>query len=209
MSKNNQNNFRAQKSVDEEIQAEQEAASIQPGDYKKAKSLKLSDAEHESVEDELNAAANKRSTGFETAHAKDFQKSPYKSNFVDEFVMTHRDPNRCYKQISFNHFRENGYRDSRGWVPLTKANSTLEVFPNPNSEYGVAIQSDGFWHVGDCIWAWMPRENYKQIRQMIRLKTQARTRSLTEKFKNQVNRDLGKINGKNAYEVEENVMGPA
>ena len=103
------------------------------------------------------------------SYAKQFTKSPLKEEdsfygFGDPYHISGKDPARAYKDISFDAFKKNGYRDIRGWIPLTKANKTTEVLPS-SDDYGVS--SDAFYHRGDCIVAFMPKERYKMMREKI------------------------------------------
>lgn len=196
-----------QKSFKEESDAEHNQMSMQESDYEKAQDLKMSDADEDAVEQELRTSGHRKSTGFENSYAKEFKTNPYGS-YVNPFDLVSRDPSRAYKQIDFNKFRMQGHRDPRGWIPLTKHNATKENFPNSENEYGVSVQTDGFWHIGDRIWAWMPREQYAKIRNMIRLKTQTRTKSVTQEFKKQANKHIRSLGDGAKIYVEEEVMGP-
>ena len=201
MSKNNY----SQNGLKTSIQQEADSAQVQmtDQDYSDAKDLKLSDSEQDQVDNQIKRSGQGKYTGFEKSFASDFKKSPYKQNSSDPFEFISKDPNRAYKQIDFNKFRQNGYRDARGWIPLTKQNTTKENFPAPDVEYGAHVQSDGFWHVGDRIWAFMPRSQYAQVRQMINLKTDTRTKAMTQRY-----REEGKKLGKGALTIEDESFGP-
>ncbi len=92
---------------------------------------------------------------------------------ADQFYLGGRNPDRAYKLISFNTFQKNSYRDFRGWHPLTKQTRTTEEWQDSSELYGV--KGDGFAHVGDLIWAWMPRETYDAHRAVVAEKTRLRT----------------------------------
>lgn len=164
-------------------------------DLEAARMLQVQDKDLTDVEREMRAQGHVRSTGFDTPHAaQQYQQSPYKvSDLGDPFLMQRKDPNRIYKQISFSKFRENGYRDIRGWIPLTQKNCTVEPFPEPDKEHGAKVSFDGYWHIQDRIWAFMPREQYAKIRQHIRNKTEIRTKNIGADFK-EIGKKLGKKN---------------
>lgn len=127
-----------------------------------------------------------RSTGFEHSHAK----TKYKANHFRSLNgnvdgLTKRDPGRAYKLISFNDFRANGFRDNRGWIPLTAKNKSVEDFPSPIDEYGINLQLDGFWHIGDRIWAFKPIEAYAEDRKMLFARNKMRASGVTQEFKTQ------------------------
>jgi len=148
-------------------------------------SKEMSEDQKIEVEKELEA----KNTGFDTPHAKQqFQTSPFKptnavEGFGDENFLPGKDPQRSYKLIDFIKFRNGGYRDTRGWVPLTMQTLTTEQFPDPGKSYGANVASDGFWHIGDRIWAFMPREQYMQQRHTINLRTEKRVKSINNKMK--------------------------
>lgn len=103
------------------------------------------------------------------SHAKQFQKSPLKvednfEGFGDPYYISGKDSARVYKDISYNAFKQNGFRDIRGWIPLMEANKTSELIPN-SEEYGV--KGDGLFHRGDAIIAFMPRERFVAMRQRV------------------------------------------
>lgn len=127
-----------------------------------------------------------KSSGFEHSHAK----SKYKANHFRSLNgnvdgLTKRDPSRAYKLISFNEFRNNGFRDNRGWIPLTAKNKSVENFPSPVDEYGINLQLDGFWHIGDLIWAFKPIAAYAEDRQVLFARNKVRTQGVTQEFKTQ------------------------
>ena len=123
-------------------------------------------------------AKQKKPTGFDTSHAKEeFKTSPLAPLSLKNNPLNFegRDPGRAYKLIDFQKFKESGFRDYRGWIPLTKENKTTEKIQTPDELYGV--KTDGFFHERDRIIAWMPRERYDQMRALIAEKTRAKTRS--------------------------------
>lgn len=104
------------------------------------------------------------------SHAKQFKQSPIKveddfEGFGDPYFLSGKDANRAYKDIVYNTFKTNGFRDIRGWIPLTKTNRTTEVMPSAE-DYGIG-GTDGLYHRGDSIVAWMPKERYIAMRKKI------------------------------------------
>lgn len=158
-----------------------------------------SEAEIDEIDQkQLRSQGHSKQTGFEKSYAKsEFKANPFKAHNMDPydspFELMGKNPARVYKQISFNNFRKNGFRDNRGWIPLTANNKTSEDFPTPETEYGVAVQNDGFFHVGDRIWAWMPRESYAKIRKLITERANRRVGSLTSKYRETAKQDKIKI----------------
>lgn len=148
-----------------------------------AQKLEMTEDQKLDVEKELEA----KSTGFESHAKQEFATSPFKptnavEGYGDENYIPGKDPERAYKLIDYNKFRNNGFRDNRGWLPLTQQTASTEQMPDARADFGVSVATDGFWHVGDRIWAFMPRAQYVKIRQAIRNRTQKRTESIDNKM---------------------------
>lgn len=187
----------------DEIEKEQEQYNVSDVDASNATDIEMTDEQAHEIDRQLDSQGHGKSTGFDVPHAKKFQQSPYSpSGLNDPFSMPIKDPSRVYKQISFDNFRKNGYRDIRGWIPLTAKNCTKEPFPKPDQEYGANIQLDGFWHIGDRIWAFMPRAEYAKMKEQLKRRTLARTSKLTDEFK----KEGEKIKRKNLY-IEDEAYG--
>jgi len=164
-----------------------------------ADKIEMTAKDREVLDFSMKAEGQGKSTGFDFNHAKKFKSTGFRTLNGNIDGLEKRDAHRAYKLISFNEFRSNGFRDSRGWVPLTIRNKTVENFPAPSDEYGVQVQGDGFWHVGDRIWAYKPIEEYAHDRFRIQQRTQVRNSGVSAEFKNQVK----KLSEKNTEEFGE------
>lgn len=166
----------------------------------------ISDHERDVIDGDLANQSHGYEKAYDENHANKYRANPYKAEnfdpYANQFALRGKDPSRTYKQISFKNFKENGFRDERGWVPLTIQNKTTEDFPSPKDEYGVNIQNDGFYHVGDRIWAWMPRSNYIKIRKHIVEKANRSIASITKKYRDETVK--GKAYTKEGWEDEFN-----
>jgi hypothetical protein len=151
----------------------------------------MTEQDREIIDMSLKVQGQGKNTGFETNHAaQKYKASAFRSLNGNVDGLLRRDPKRAYKLISFNDFRSNGYRDPRGWIPLTKQNCSVEDFPEPSKEFGINITTDGFWHVTDRIWAFKPIDAYAEDRFKIAEKTKIRTSGLTKDFKQAATKGL-------------------
>lgn len=156
------------------------------GKHDLSKETNLNQEELEVIDMSLKKQGQGKNSGFSHSHAK----SKYKANHFRSLNgnidgLTKRDPHRAYKLISWNEFRSNGFRDNRGWIPLTQKNKSVENFPEPNSEFGIDVQTDGFWHVGDLIWAFKPIDDYALDRAKLFERNKIRTTGVTKEFRKQ------------------------
>lgn len=96
--------------------------------------------------------------GFDESYAKsEFTVNPLANGNNDPYKVQGANKHRAYKWISFNDFRQNGFRDYRGWCALTKETLAGEKY---NLDSGIG---DGFVHKGSTILAFMPKQIHDQL----------------------------------------------
>jgi len=100
---------------------------------------------------------------------------------IDKYKVPGANPKRSYKYISFKNFKDSGFTDHRGWIPLTKTTLTTEKVADSEELYG--IKCDGFFHNGSAILAWMPKEMYDRGRKEVDRLTETKLSSVSSRMK--------------------------